>query len=70
MPVTDPIADMLTRIRNAVQVRHESVEVPASRMKSSLLKILSEEGFISSFAVRDEDSIEKTLKIPATTVAC
>ncbi len=63
MPVTDPIADMLTRIRNAVQVRHESVEVPASRMKSSLLKLLSEEGFISSFAVRDEDLKEKTLKI-------
>jgi len=61
--VTDPIADMLTRIRNAVQVRHESVEVPASRMKSSLLKLLSEEGFISSFAVRDEDLKEKTLKI-------
>jgi small subunit ribosomal protein S8 len=54
---------MLTRIRNAVQVRHESVEVPASRMKSSLLKLLSEEGFISSFAVRDEDLKEKTLKI-------
>ncbi len=61
--MTDPIADMLTRIRNAVQVRHESVEVPASRMKSSLLKLLSEEGFISSFAVRDEDLKEKTLKI-------
>lgn len=63
MPVTDPIADMLTRIRNAVQVRHESVEVPASRMKSSLLKLLSEEGFISNFTVRDEDSREKTLKV-------
>ena len=63
MPVTDPIADMLTRIRNAVQVRHESVEVPASRMKSSLLKLLSEEGFISNFTVGDEDSREKTLKV-------
>jgi len=63
VPVTDPIADMLTRIRNAVQVRHESVEVPASRMKSSLLKLLSEEGFISNFTVRDEDSREKTLKV-------
>ncbi len=63
MPVTDPIADMLTRIRNAVQVRHEAVEVPASRMKSSLLKLLSEEGFISSFKSVDEDSVSKKLEV-------
>lgn len=63
MPVTDPIADMLTRIRNAVQVRHEAVEVPASRMKSSLLKLLSEEGFISSFKSVDEDSVNKKLEV-------
>ena len=50
---------MLTRIRNAVQVRHEAVEVPASRMKSSLLKLLSDEGFITSFKSVDEDSVNK-----------
>ena len=49
MPVTDPIADMLTRIRNAVQVRHESVMVPASKMKRSVLDILKGEGFIAGF---------------------
>ena len=54
---------MLTRIRNAVQVRHEAVEVPASRMKSSLLKLLSEEGFITSFKSVDEDSVNKKLEV-------
>ena len=63
MPVTDPIADMLTRIRNAVQVRHEAVEVPASRMKTSLLKLLSDEGFITSFKSIDEDSIDKKIEV-------
>jgi small subunit ribosomal protein S8 len=63
VPVTDPIADMLTRIRNAVQVRHESLELPASRMKSSLLKLIAEEGFISSFAATDEESAEKKIEI-------
>ena len=54
---------MLTRIRNAVQVRHEAVEVPASRMKSSLLKLLSDEGFITSFKSVDEDSVDKKLEV-------
>ena len=63
MPVTDPIADMLTRIRNAVQVGHEAVEVPASRMKQSLLKLLSDEGFITSFRSVDEDSVSKKLEV-------
>ena len=54
---------MLNRIRNAVQVRHEAVEVPASRMKSSLLKLLSDEGFITSFKSVDEDSVNKKLEV-------
>jgi small subunit ribosomal protein S8 len=49
MIVTDPIADMLTRIRNAIMVRHDSVLVPASRMKLAIAKILKEEGFITDF---------------------
>jgi small subunit ribosomal protein S8 len=49
MTVTDPIADMLTRIRNAVMVRHESVLMPASKMKLVIAKILKEEGFIIDF---------------------
>ena len=54
---------MLTRIRNAVQVQHESLELPASRMKSSLLKLIAEEGFISSFAPTEDDGPEKKLEI-------
>ncbi len=51
MTVSDPIADMLTRIRNAIMVRHDSVLVPASRMKLSIAKVLKEEGFISNYEV-------------------
>jgi small subunit ribosomal protein S8 len=51
MTVTDPIADMLTRIRNALMVRHDSVLVPASKMKLSIARILKEEGFINDYEV-------------------
>jgi small subunit ribosomal protein S8 len=51
MTVTDPIADMLTRIRNALMVRHDSVVVPASKMKLAMAKILKEEGFITDYEV-------------------
>ena len=56
LPVTDPISDMLSRIRNAIMVHHNSVPIPASRTKESLLKLLVEEGFISSFTKREEGS--------------
>jgi len=49
--VSDPIADMLTRIRNAVMVQHDSVLIPASKMKLSIAKILKDEGFISDYEV-------------------
>ena len=49
MPVTDPVADMLTRIRNAIQVRHESVLVPHSKLKVSIARILKEEGYIRDY---------------------
>ena len=49
MPVTDPLADMLTRIRNAIQVRHDSVHIPHSKLKLSVAKILKDEGFIRDF---------------------
>lgn len=49
--MTDPIADMLTRIRNAIMVRHDSVVVPASKMKLGIAKILKDEGFISDFEI-------------------
>ncbi|NLI79310.1 MAG: 30S ribosomal protein S8 [Candidatus Riflebacteria bacterium] len=49
MSMTDPIGDMLTRIRNANQVKHESVEMPSSKMKIEIAKILKKEGFIRDF---------------------
>ena len=49
MPVTDPIADMLTRIRNSIQARHDSVMMPHSKMKLAIARILKEEGFIRDF---------------------
>ena len=51
MTVTDPIADMLTRIRNAIMSRHDSVLIPASKMKLSITRILKEEGFITDYEV-------------------
>jgi len=59
--VTDPIADMLTRIRNAIMVRHESVLVPASRIKLAIAKILKEEGFITNYEVVPKP--HRTIKI-------
>ena len=50
--VTDPIADMLTRIRNANQMRYNEVEVPASKIKNEIARILKEEGFISDYKVK------------------
>lgn len=51
MTVTDPIADMLTRIRNAIMVHHDSVLIPASRIKLFVAKILKDEGFITDYTV-------------------
>ena len=51
MTVSDPIADMLTRIRNAIMARHDNVKVPASKMKLALARILKEEGFITEYEV-------------------
>lgn len=52
--VNDPIADMLTRIRNACMVQHKQVVVPSSKIKASIAKILQEEGFIEGFTITDE----------------
>ena len=54
MHITDPIADMLTRIRNANNARHETVDVPASNMKKSIAQILLDEGYIKSYQVVDD----------------
>ena len=54
MQITDPIADLLTRIRNANSSRHESVDVPASNMKKAITQILLDEGYIKDFQVIDD----------------
>ena len=51
MTISDPIADMLTRIRNAVMVRHDSVLIPASRVKLGIARIIKDEGFINDYEV-------------------
>ena len=65
MQITDPIADMLTRIRNAGSARHETVDVPNSKMKNAIAEILLEEGYIKSFQLIDDGTqgvIRVTLK--------
>lgn len=55
MQITDPIADMLTRIRNANSAKHETVDVPASNMKKAIAEILNEEGYIKNYQVIEDD---------------
>jgi small subunit ribosomal protein S8 len=61
--LTDPIADMLMRIRNATHAKHQRVDIPASRLKVELARILKEEGYISSFKLVDEQKPRKTLRV-------
>jgi small subunit ribosomal protein S8 len=63
MNMTDPIADMLTRIRNAVSARHDYVQMPASKLKVSIAQVLKNEGFIKDFEVV-EDATVKAAKGP------
>ena len=68
MTMTDPIADMLTRIRNANTVGHETVEIPASKMKKEIAEILKEEGYIADFEMIEDDKqgmIKVTMKYGA-----
>lgn len=60
---TDPIADYLTRIRNAVKANHRVVEVPASNMKKEMTKILYDKGFISNYKFEDTDNKQGNIKI-------
>ena len=63
MNMTDPIADMLTRIRNGLSAGHESVVVPASKMKVEIAKILKAEGYINNYKVEGENGKSKTITI-------
>ena len=61
MNMTDPIADMLTRIRNGLQARHETVDIPASKEKLEIARILKEEGFILNYSVNGD--VKKTMTV-------
>ena len=54
MQITDPVADMLTRIRNANSAKHDTVDVPASNLKKAIAQILLDEGYIKAFQITDE----------------
>ena len=61
--MTDPIADFLTRIRNAVRAGHDRVEIPASKMKAGICRVLKEEGYIKSFKILAKSNSDIRLKI-------
>ena len=54
MSMSDPIADMITRVRNALMARHDEVELPLSKMKASIAKVLESEGYVSGFSIKEE----------------
>ena len=60
--MTDPIADMLARIRNAVEAKHSRVDIPASKLKLEIARILKEEGYINNFVVKGE-GVKKIVRI-------
>ncbi|HKE03079.1 MAG TPA: 30S ribosomal protein S8 [Blastocatellia bacterium] len=64
MNITDPISDMLTRMRNAIAARHSKVDIPASRLKIEIARILKEEGYITNYSVKTaEGSNVRTLRV-------
>ena len=63
MSMTDPVADMLSRIRNAITSHHDRVELPASKLKVEIARILKSEGFIRNYALVDKEKIQATLRI-------
>ena len=60
---TDPISDLLTRIRNAARARHARVELPASKLKIEIARVLKEEGYISTYKIVDESKTRKALRL-------
>lgn len=60
---TDPIADFLTRLRNAAAAKHQRVDVPVSKLKTEIARILKEEGYISTYKMVDENKARKTLRV-------
>jgi small subunit ribosomal protein S8 len=63
MSMTDPVADMLTRIRNAVQSRHRRVDMPSSKLKAEIARLLKEQNFIQDYRVLDTEEGRKVLRV-------
>jgi small subunit ribosomal protein S8 len=63
MSMTDPVADMLTRLRNAITSHHDRVELPASKLKVEIARILKSEGFIRNYSLVEKDKVQATLRI-------
>lgn len=63
MAMTDPIADMLTRIRNGLHAEHDTVVIPASKMKVEIARILKQEGYINGYSVEGNTAKEKTITV-------
>jgi len=61
--ITDPIADMLTRIRNASRAKHPRVDLPSSKLKVEIARILKDEGYLASYKVVDDTKVKKTLRV-------
>jgi small subunit ribosomal protein S8 len=61
--MTDPISDLLTRIRNGAAARHARVDVPASKLKAEVVRIMKEEGFIHTYKVVEESKAKKTIRV-------
>src|SRR6266478_2475879 len=62
MRLTDPVADMLARIRNSISARHQKVDIPASKLKVEIARILKEEGYISNYKATEEEG-HKVIRI-------
>jgi small subunit ribosomal protein S8 len=63
MSMTDPVADLLTRIRNAAAEKHERVDIPASRLKANLVKVLKDQGYIKNFRILRDDAGRVSLRV-------
>ena len=63
MTMTDPIADLLARIRNAQRVKHDQLDLPASKVKMEICRILKEQGYIEDYALSAEDSVKQSMRV-------
>ncbi len=64
MSLTDPVADFLARIRNAIRARHQKLDVPASKLKTEIARILKEEGYISNYKTQEEEGKLDPPRVP------